>query len=557
LKRDLTAYGGREFDVVIVGGGVTGACVARDAAMRGLSVALLEKKDFSSATSGASSKLIHGGIRYLRNLEFGLVRESLRERRNWANNAPHMVQPLGVLLPTHGRGKHGRAAIGTYFTVYDLLAYDRNRLMDPSKRLPTHRSFSRAEVRSMVPGLEETPVTGGKMFFDYQMHSPERLLLECLQDAASHGACIANYAKVTAFHREGGAITGVGAEDLLGGTGRFDVGAKVVVNAAGPWADLLMGAIEGGIPSRNLVRSKGIHLITRPLVKDHGVAIDFGSGHFFIVPWRGHSLIGTTDTVYAGDPDAFAVTEDDIAAFLDVINRSYPAARLGREDVLHYYGGLRPLVDTETKVAKIDADNSAYKASRASEVYDHEASGGLKGVLTAIGGKWTTSRALAEKVVDLCVEKSGVAAGPCATATTATHGGDTGPFLDFVQAAEARHPDLPPGLVRHLCDQFGTRMDDIVARGAARPDLLEPLSPCSFDTGAAILHAVENEMACTLEDALFRRTYLGAFGPPDDAVLDWVTAQMGELLGWDEARRQAEHAAVAAHYRAAPPPSTD
>ncbi|HNT89154.1 MAG TPA: FAD-dependent oxidoreductase, partial [Candidatus Hydrogenedentes bacterium] len=197
MKRDLAAMAEKVFDVVIVGGGITGACIARDAAMRGLSVALLDKGDFASATSSASSKLIHGGLRYLQNFEIGLVRESLRERRVWSNIAPHMVYPLTFLMPTMGRKRiRGRIKLAVGLMAYDWLAFDRNRLEDPDKAIPSHKHLSREEVVALEPDLEIEDLSGAMMFHDYQMYSPERLAVECIQSAAALGACAANYAEV-------------------------------------------------------------------------------------------------------------------------------------------------------------------------------------------------------------------------------------------------------------------------------------------------------------------------------------------------------------------------
>lgn len=549
MKRDVAAMAGETYDLVVIGGGITGACVARDAALRGLRVALVEKNDFSSATSGASSKLIHGGVRYLRNAEFGLVRESLRERRNWANNAPHMVDPVGILMPTRGFGLRSNRAIWLFLTAYDLLSFDRNRVSDPEKRIPLHKHFNREAAVAYEPGLGVLPITGGRMFYDYQMHSPDRLELECLLHAAEQGARLANHAVVTDFLREGSDIVGVRVRDLLDDGAEHAVRGKIVINAAGPWADILMGVMEHGNPSRHLLRSKGIHLITRPLTKGHAVAVEHKDGHFFIVPWRGHSLIGTTDTLFEGDPDDCCVTEEDIVSFLEVVNRSYPAAKLTRADVLHFYAGLRPLVDDESKALKNAAPGgSAYKASRAAEVYDHAEHGGPRGVITAIGGKWTTSRSLAEKVVDLSVRKLGTAARPCATETTPTHGGHMAAVEPFSEASVARYKDLPADTVRHLVRHYGSALDPLCEAIRESPDLGEPLGPDCDTLCVQIVHAVREEMACTLEDVLFRRTGAGTLGHPGDAVLHRIADLMGALLHWDESERAEQLERVMRHY---------
>ena len=302
MQRDLHAMSATEYDLVVVGGGITGASVAWDAALRGLKVALLEKDDFAHATTAGSSKLVHGGLRYLVNGELKLVRESLRERRLWESNAPHMVHPLPFVLPTYGWGMAGPIVMGIGLTLYDLLSFDRNWLNDDDKKLPGFRRISKAKALDLVPSLPREGLTGAMIYYDCQMFAPERLCLECIEGAVEYGADAANYAEVTGFVSEaamgnGVRITGVEATDRLTGAAHTIKG-KLVVNAAGPWADRLMGFADE-TPARRLIRSKGIHIITRALTGENAVAIKSRiGGHFFVIPWRGHTIIGTTDTVF-------------------------------------------------------------------------------------------------------------------------------------------------------------------------------------------------------------------------------------------------------------------
>lgn len=553
MRRDPTALRAACFDLVVVGGGITGACIARDAALRGLRVALLEKDDFAHATTAASSKLIHGGLRYLQNLEIGFVRQGLRERRAWSNIAPHMVHPLPFLIPTTGRGVKKRAIMHLALSAYDVLAYDRNRLDDPGKAIPAHGNLGREEAIALEPGLAALDITGAMRFHDCQMHAPERLALECVLDAARAGACVLNQAEVAAFLREGDAVRGVAVRDRAHPGAPFEARARLVVNASGPWADLLLGGLADRPPARRLIRSKGIHLVTRAITRDHAIAVQTAAGHFFLLPWRGHTLIGTTDTLFEGDPDRVDVTEAEIRAFLAVVNAGYPAARLAREDVLHFYGGLRPIVDTEGGGGGCgggDGDG-AYGASRAAEVYDHAVEG-VGGLITAIGGKWTTSRALAEEVVDRALVKLGLPKRPCPTATTPTHGGHTGPLDAYLAAAVAAAPGHPPETVAHLVGQYGSAHGAVIAIAAEDPALARPLGPGAPDIGAQVAHAARHEMALHLDDVLFRRTGIGTLGPPAPAVVDRCVAIMAAELGWDAAAQAAERARIAPHYRARP-----
>jgi glycerol-3-phosphate dehydrogenase len=556
MKRDLYAMSGREYDLLIIGGGITGACIARDAALRGLSVALLDKNDFAGATTAASSKLIHGGLRYLQNLELGLVRESLRERRIWSNIAPHMIDPLTFLMPTTDARIRGRLKMYLGLTAYDWLAYDRNRLDDPEKAIPSHQFMPREEVVALEPGLEPFEMTGAMIFYDYQMYSPERLALECIMSAAEAGADAANYAEVTGFLREENMITGVAVRDRRRhGGGELAISARMTVNAAGPWADILMSVISGESSQRTLLRSKGIHILTRPLSRGHGIAVTTGKSHFFILPWRGHSIIGTTDTPWEGNPDDFCVTEKDIRDFLDIINHGYPSAELSMDDVLHFYGGLRPIVDQTTdRLEPVEEENGevdTYNASRASEVYDHESEEDLKGIITSIGGKWTTSRNLAEQVVDLAMSKLGMEPAASHSAFTPTWGGYVGPFNDFLRRCHVKFSALPGEVIENLAKNYGSHIDDVLELTEDNPDLAKRVCDRHPDIGAQIIFALRNEMAYNLDDVFFRRTGLGTLGSPGEETIARVAGIMQRELDWTDAEKDRQTAKTASFFQPA------
>ncbi len=527
----------REHDLLVVGGGATGACIAWDAALRGLKVALVEKEDFASGTSAASSKLIHGGLRYLKNLQFGVVRESLRERRVWSAVAPHMVEPLPFLMPTYGRGTRGRLALGLALRLYDRLGRDRDRLDDEDRRIPAHRRLRRDEALALEPGLLRKGLTGAMVLHDYQMHSPERLALAILQAAAEYGALVANHAEAEALLDGAGAVRGARVRDRLTGEVHV-VRARMTVNAAGPWADQVLGRIEGATPLRvRLVLSKGIHVLTRPVAAGHAIAAQApGHGHFFVLPWRGLSLLGTTDAPYHGDPGSVEATREDVEAFLRVVNEGFPGARLTLDDVRDRYAGVRPL---------LGADSSSYKASRRAEVLDHEADG-VRNLLSALGGKWTTSRALAEAVVDRVVQKTGIPARACETHFTPVAGGEIGRLRSFLDRARRDHPGVEPDVLEHLVRNYGERYREVldqVEPGDGRFFLGRPEIP------AQIRHAVRNEMALTLEDALMRRTGIGVLGDPGDAVLRRACGIMARELGWGRAECRRQLDAVRRRYR--------
>ncbi|MGH6871605.1 MAG: FAD-dependent oxidoreductase [Rhizomicrobium sp.] len=536
MLRDISRLANETFDLLIVGGGVTGACVARDAARRGLTVALIEKGDFASATSAHNSKLIHGGLRYLRNFELGLVRESLRERRIWQRIAPHLVQPLPFLVPLYDAGFKARATLSAGLSLYDLLSYDRTWLDDPDERLPGHEWLGKARALAEEPMLEAPGFEGAFRYYDAQMYSPERLALENVLDATVHGAVAANYVAAERLLVRNGRIEGAQAREIFGG-GDFDIRAKLTLLAAGPWADIFLAQALGRPATHKLLRSKGIHLLVPAMTRKDALTVAAGGGHFFVLPWRGCSLLGTTDTEYRGAPDDVGVSEADIASFLGFINGHLPAAHLKRGDVRHFYAGLRPLVD--------DGSGDTYGASRKAELIDHGKDDGLEGLLSAIGGKWTTSRDLAESVTDAIALKIGRRIATCTTGTARLPGGDIPLRREFF----AEQAKLYPGLATdHLARLYGTRLAGVVETAGNRPGLLMPIGTTG-DIGAQFIFAIREEMAMTLSDVVMRRTGIGQLGDPSPDALETTAALMAQELGWDAARTAREIAAVSGSFR--------
>ncbi len=534
LTRDLAAMGRTSYDLLVIGGGITGACIARDAALRGLSVALVEGQDFSHATSAATSKLVHGGLRYLKSLEFSLVHESLAERQIWLSMAPHMVTPLPFLIPTWGMGAHNSLYIRAGLTLYDLMSMGHRKTPDPDVSIPSHRTFDKKQALNLAPVLKGTPLTGAALYYDCQTYAPERLGLECILDARAAGAAIANYAKVTRLLRQGNTVTGAEIEDQLQ-KGRTEIKAAVTVNAAGPWADLLLDSLGSASPAR-LIRSKGLHLITRSLNDTTAMMVPTNGTHFFVLPWRGHSIIGPTDTPHEQAPEAVRVSEEDIASLLVTINKGLPHAHLTRADVVRSYVGLRPLIDTSDPGASDEAPGT-YRASRKAEVYDHEETDkglSVSGLISAMGGKWTTSRHVAQQVVDMAYAKLHRSAPPCSTQYTPTYGGHVGRFAGFIAEISRQHPDIPAPQMHHLTRLYGSRLPEVLALDT---DGMAPLSKNSMECAAQITYAVRHEMAQTLMDVLFRRTAALALARPGDAAIERAAETMARELGWEGAEK--------------------
>ena len=529
MQRDLRRLSSEVFDIHVIGGGATGACIARDAALRGLSVALSEKNDFAHATSAHNSKLVHGGLRYLRNLELGLVRESLKERRIWQRIAPHLVRPLPFLLPVFGGG---RATLAAGLTLYDLLSFDRGWLDDPEQRLPGHRWLGRSAALAREPSLSAPALKGAFLYYDAQMYAPERLALECLIDAADHGAAVANHLEARELMMRDGTCEGARVRCTVSDS-RFDIRAKLTIVATGPWADIFLARTLGEAAPK-LVRSKGIHVVVPKLTQTDALTVATPHGHFFVLPWRGYSLLGTTDTAFSGSPDDVGVSDSDIDAFLALVNAHLPNEALSRKNVVYAYAGLRPLVD--------DGSKDTYGASRKAELIDHAETNKIGGLLSAIGGKWTTSRELAREVVDAAVVKLGVRGRHSTTATTPLPGGRIGCLADFRKRYAPEQ--------EHLARLYGARLDSVLALAKEAPALATPLSP-SGDIAAQVLFAIQEEMALTLSDIVLRRTGIGQLGMPSDHALTITAAVAAEALGWSDTRKQQEIASLASAYRIA------
>lgn len=542
MRRATDRLADETFDVLIIGGGATGACVARDASQRGLKTALVERGDFANATSAHNSKLIHGGLRYLRNFELGLVRESLRERRIWQRIAPHLVRPLPFLIPLRGGGIAAQAALSAGLALYDALSFDRTWLEDPAQRLPAHSWLDAETARRREPVLDAPDLRGAFLYYDAQMYSPERLALECLIDADENGAAIANYVEAERLLLRRGRVEGASVRDARSGSS-FDVRASITVLAAGPWADLFLEKALSKPATHKLARSKGIHLILQPLSREFALAVAAKHGHFFVLPWRGRTLLGTTDVPFSGDPDRVSASDKDVDDFLAFINEHLPAAHLSRSAIDFAYAGLRPLVS--------DGSSDTYSASRRSELVDHGKDEGLEGLFSAIGGKWTTSRRLAQSVVDAIVRRIGARVGKCRTATEPLPGGRIGRFEEFRQELKNASPKREN--IDHLAQLYGALLPRMLSQLQDGPSLLEPIA-LTGDIAAQVAQAVREEMALTLADVILRRTGIGQLGQPPQDALERVSRMMAKELAWSEDTRMSEIAAAQSNYRTPPTP---
>jgi glycerol-3-phosphate dehydrogenase len=538
----LAALSTEEFDVVVVGGGITGAGVALDAAARGYSVALVEKADFASGTSSRSSKLVHGGLRYLQNFDLGLVREALLERSLLVRLAPHLVRPLPFVVPAFD-GERPDRLVGVGLNLYDAMAIDglrgrrarRARHGDESAddagadwAPDRHRVIGGDEVRERLPALAAREPTSGYLFYDCQTDD-SRLVLTVLAEAERFGAVCANRLEVVDLLLSDGRSSGVRVEDRIGGE-QFEVRAGNVVNATGVWADRLRpGELhdEAELPVIRPSRGTHITLSAADLPLAAGAIIPAPGGRsIFALPWLGSTLIGTTDEDHdARDLDHVRPAGSDVAYLLDAANSFFGTA-LTASDITGAYAGVRPLIETGDHGRSVDI-------SRKAELYETSS-----GMITITGGKLTTWRRMAKLAVDRLVEREARDA-PCRT-----HELPLGQAVD--PGDLPRVPGVPEDAYGRLAHRYGHAARDVLALAAERPELAAPIVERGpADLLAEVVHGARREQAQTVGDALLRRTRVAllaarAVAAPDGAVARRVAGAMAGELGWDAERAEAE-----------------
>ncbi len=551
MRRRPTELQARQYDVLIVGAGITGACLAFDAALRGLSVALIDKCDFGSATSSASSKLLHGGLRYLQQLRFDKVRESARERIYFQNLAPHLTHYVPFVVPTYRGLSKSKTLLNAGMLLYTILCTGQRRLLnDPGKRVPAGGGLGRAQVLARIPGLAPAGLTGGRVFYESHMHSSERMTLAFIDSASRAGAVVANYIAADRFLVADDRVVGVEATDRLrnndaSGTGEpFEIRASVVVNAAGPWIHRLNAQLETRTIAPILTGvSKGTHIVTPPLTNGCAVAlptrrpsqsvVDRGGRHVFIIPWRGHSLIGTTYGPYHGDLDDLRPTVDDARELIDEINTALGSDTLSLADVRYAFAGLYPLVDEEIRP-------SVYQGTGDYRVVNHEETDGVAGLFSVFGAKYTTARLLAERALDLIVVALGKGTVPGRTRQARLASGDVGDLARFHAEQGRQHPVFAESTVSHLVSSYGTACSAVVALAQSEDGLSDSLCAERNVIAAEAVWAARSEMACHLDDFVFRRSGLGTLGHPGLGALERAASLMGAELGWDPSRRALE-----------------
>jgi glycerol-3-phosphate dehydrogenase len=521
---DLDALAAGPVDLLVIGAGITGAGIARDAALRGFRTALVDAGDFGGGTSSRSTRLVHGGLRYLEHGWLRLVFEASRERRVLLRIAPHLVRPMPFLFPVHAGGRVGRWRLGAGLWLYDLLSAFRN--------VHSHRTLSRRAVLKAEPRLRSQGLLGGAVYYDAYCDDT-RLVLANARAAHRSGALVASYAPVVSFEKAGGQLRGAVLDDAVEGR-RLTVHARVIVNATGPWTDVVRQLDETGAPP--LLRpTKGVHIaVPRHRVGNAGaltMTSPVDGRVMFVLPSDDVTIVGTTDTDYAGDPSAVAPTADDVTYLLRSANAFFPDAHLSLGDVVATWAGLRPLLRDGTE------------GSTAAVPREHRISESATGLVSIAGGKLTTYRSMAAELVDVVAAKLHRIDGRpipdrARTADEPLPGGEVADLELLVRELVKEH--VPEPVAHHLVDTYGSEAMAVANLAARDTALAEPLIPGEPILRAEVVHQARREMALSVADVMIRRSHLFHRHPGQGTEFTPVVAGLlAKELGWDAAREAA------------------
>jgi glycerol-3-phosphate dehydrogenase len=552
----MQRLGSELFDVLVVGGGASGAATAREAALRGFNTALIEREDFSAGASAHCFKVVHGGIRYIQHADIRRLRASCFERAVMLRIAPHLVSPLPFVIPTYGKGKSSRWFLGTGMLVYDALSADLNRhVVDPARRVRGTRFLSRTETLELFPDIAVDSLTGAAVFEDGQMYNPPRLVLAFVGAASELGAAIGNYVEAQSLLTSGQRVTGVRAVDRLSGE-HFEIRSRLVINAAGPWAEGLLqpGYGQPGTYSRDtcfMVDRKfatPMALAVQGRAKDSDALLARNSRHLFLVPWRNSTLVGVWHSIVPRDPDAVGLPRTELRQFIDEFNTCYPNLQLHESDVRRADFGLVPFGEASSQ-------QGGLSFGKQSRLIDHRQQG-QAGLISLISVRYTVARRDAVEAMDTAVAQLDARRSGHDSTVTALSGGEIEDFASTVRAFQARRPSwLSETAAEGMVRNYGTHAPCVVELAQREPKLGRCFTGSHVSLAEAV-YAVRTETAQRMSDVVFRRTELGTDGHPGDAALNELQALLGAELGWSEQRISAERAIVERElerFLAAPP----
>lgn len=518
------------YDLIVIGAGINGAGIARDAALRGLTVLLLDKYDFGSGTSSWSSRLIHGGLRYLEYAEIPLVFESLRERRLLQQLAPHLVRRLRLTIPVFSQSTRSLWLVRLGMIAYDLLSI--------GKSVPRHQILSRETLLEDMPELNPEGLLGGARYFDAQVTFAERLVVENVIAAIEAGAVARNYSPVIGINVRNNTLKSIHYVDRM--TGReTEVSATVVVNAAGPWVDRVLATVNRVMPTC-MGGTKGSHIVIRrfPGAPDNAIYAEAEADGrpFFIIPWNDQILIGTTDIRHEGDPADVAASAEEVDYLLSETSRLFPRANLKRDDINFAYAGIRPLPKHESGPESAITRKHIIKKHRLL----------ARGLVSIIGGKLTTYRNLAEQTVNYVNRKTGMKGAKCQTRTTGL------PGADGMEVAESALEGIATLSVRgreRLMGIYGGRAGLIAELANAEPELSVAICANGDVIAAEVAYVIDREMSHTLIDIVHRRMMLGLSEDQGKSCADAIGEVAARRFGWSGTERRLQMTALVDYNR--------
>ncbi len=529
MKRDIEKLTSQEFDVLIVGGGIHGAAVAREASRQGFKTALIEMNDFGHSTSFNSMKVIHGGLRYLQHCNLKRIRQSVRSRKIMQNIAPHLLKTVPFLVPTYGYGIKSKNAMRVAFSINDMISFDRNFNIASQNYIPGGKVIDKKEVLRILPGINKEKLTGGAIWYEAVVQNTERVLLEFLYHAYNYDFTAANYVEAIELINGDNGIKGVKVKDLIN-SNEFNIYAKIFVNAVGPWFNLIQKSLNlTKKPKIELTKAVNI-IINKKIFSEYSVGLEGkesfsdtdafikrGKRLFFFVPIENYTMIGTSYKLYNGDINDFGVSKEDIQEIIDEVNYLYPSIELTFNDVSFYHAGLLPLEKTT------GLDN--IQAERHSTIYDYEDENNLKNLFSIKSVKYTTAPVIAEDVVKMIKKK-------------------IKPYHSYTKMnkAEAKKivADITQEIAKCLRDKYGSHSNEIFEIINENKNYLSLVSDDPPIITAEIIHAVRNEMAFTLKDVVLRRTSMGMLKCPSlDSIINTASIISSEL-GWDKTKEASE-----------------
>jgi len=543
-RRERQNQAAKAYDLIIAGGGIYGAALLWEATKRGLSAILVEKGDFSGATSSNSLKIIHGGIRYLQQLDIKRMRESIKERKILMKIAPHLIHPLSCIMPTFGSGKNSRALLKTAFRINDLIAFDRNSLSAPDKIIPPGKIVSPKEYHEHVAGLlsYSDKVTGGAVWYDAQAYSSERLVISFIFSAIESGACALNYMKMKNLIVRKNKAVGVTAHDAILNKD-VEIRGQVIVDCTGPWMNKTYKSLFGTRPNKQVRLAKAVNLVVPRKIIDYALGMRSGGSSYdkrtsgrllFLTPWRKATLIGTWYFGSHTDPSINELSKDELDVCIREANSAFPKLRLTKSEISLIHLGYVPAEPNYL-------DGNRISPSKRYKIIDHSRSGGPAGMISVLGVKYTTARDVAEKTLAHVIKKLDKKPRFKSSVDRPLLGGDISNFKEYLEGAKEKYAAFySPETSTHLITSFGT-MHEQIHRYATKDRAFGELIPGSSEViQAELAYILANEYVYSLSDLMLRRTDLGTYQQPENITIQFCADYLSQNLGWTKSEKYSE-----------------